>query len=126
MNRAPPRWAQRNHLQKRTVVITGIGMVSPNGIGRDAFARACIEGRSGITWISGMNTDGLRSSVAAQALAFDPLSALDLGEARRVPRMVPMALHASREAMRQAGIDFAADDIEAQRQMGVALGTGGG
>jgi 3-oxoacyl-[acyl-carrier-protein] synthase II len=40
--------------------------------------------------------------------------------------MVPMALQASREAMQQAGIDFAAGDIEAQRQMGVALGTGGG
>ena len=112
-------------LQKRSVVITGIGVVSPNGIGRDAFARACIDGRSGITWLK-IDIEGLRSSVAAQALDFDPLKVLDVGEARRVPRMIPMALQASREAMQQAGVDFAPTDIDAQRKMGVALGTGGG
>ncbi|HSV16082.1 MAG TPA: beta-ketoacyl-[acyl-carrier-protein] synthase family protein [Tepidisphaeraceae bacterium] len=112
-------------MQKRSVVITGIGVVSPNGIGRDAFARACIDGRSGITWLK-IDIEGLRSSVAAQALDFDPLKVLDVGEARRVPRMIPMALQASREAMQQAGVDFAPTDIDAQRKMGVALGTGGG
>ncbi len=115
------------HLLNRTsVVITGIGVVSSNGIGRDAFAAACLGGKSGIDWLSGIDTKGLRSSVAAQATEFDPLSVMDAAEARRVPRMIPMALQASREALAQAGIVLAADDIEAQRDIGVSLGTGGG
>src|SRR5437588_455787 len=114
------------NLHHRKVVITGIGVVSPNGIGSEIFARACIEGRSGISWLSGIDTTGLRSSVAAQALDFDPLRVLDTAEARRVPRMIPMALQASREALDQAGVHFNSDDIQSQRKLGVSLGTGGG
>src|SRR5262249_5695094 len=110
----------------RRVVITGIGVVSPNGIGHEAFARACIDGVSGINWLNGIETDGLRSSVVAQVHDFDVTKVLDAAEARRVPRMVPMALAASREALEQAGIELTADDVESQRAMGVALGTGGG
>jgi 3-oxoacyl-[acyl-carrier-protein] synthase II len=106
--------------------VTGIGVVSSNGIGRDAFTAACLAGRSGIDWLSGIDTEGLRSSFAAQAREFDPLKVLDAGEARRVPRMIPMALQASREALAQAGIHLAPDDIAGQREIGVSLGTGGG
>ena len=113
-------------VHRTSVVITGIGVVSSNGIGRDAFAAACLAGKSGVDWLSGIDTKGLRSSVAAQARAFDPLLVMDAGEARRVPRMIPMALQASREALAQAGIALAGDDIETQRKMGVSLGTGGG
>ena len=111
---------------RRSVVITGIGCVSSNGVGREAYAAACLAGRSGVRWLDGIDTAGLRSSVAAQAVEFDPLSALSAGEAKRVPRMIPMGLAASREAMAQAGIDLAPDDVAAQRKIGVALGTGGG
>jgi 3-oxoacyl-[acyl-carrier-protein] synthase II len=51
---------------------------------------------------------------------------MEPNELRRVPRMVPMALQASREAMAQAGIDLAPGDVESQRKVGVSLGTGGG
>jgi 3-oxoacyl-[acyl-carrier-protein] synthase II len=51
---------------------------------------------------------------------------MEHAELKRVPRMVPMALAASREAMAQAGLHFEADDVERQRDVGVALGTGGG
>jgi 3-oxoacyl-[acyl-carrier-protein] synthase II len=51
---------------------------------------------------------------------------MDPAELRRVPRMVPMALAASREALAQARIEPGPDDVGAQRQIGVALGTGGG
>jgi 3-oxoacyl-[acyl-carrier-protein] synthase II len=121
-------WNSLKPLQsnRRSVVITGIGAVSSNGIGRDQYAAACLAGTSGIDWLSGIDTAGLRSSVAAQAKGFDPLKVLDSAEARRVPRMIPMALQASREALTQAGISLAADDIAAQREIGVSLGTGGG
>jgi 3-oxoacyl-[acyl-carrier-protein] synthase II len=103
-----------------------MGVVSPNGIGAEAFGRACIAGHSGVVRLQGIETAGLKSSVAAQVLDFDPLSVMDVGELRRVPRMIPMALAASREALASAGLELADDDIEAQRQIGCALGTGGG
>lgn len=106
--------------------MTGIGVVSPNGIGCDAFARACAAGRSGVSPIQLIDPAGLKSSVAAQVLGFEPASMMEPAELRRVPRMVPMALAASREALRQARLDIAPDDLDAQRSIGVALGTGGG
>ena len=111
---------------RRRVAITGMGVVSPNGIGADEFGRACIAGRSGIVRLQGIDTTGLKSSAAAQVLDFDPLSVMEVAELRRVPRMIPMAMAASREAMRQARLEIADDDIESQREIGCALGTGGG
>ena len=108
------------------MAITGIGVVSPNGIGAENFARSCIAGRSGVVRLQGINTGGLKSSAAAQVLDFDPLTVMQSAELRRVPRMVPLALAASKEALANARIELAADDIEAQREIGCALGTGGG
>ena len=121
------------------VVITGIGVVSPNGVGRETFARACREGRSGVSRLR-IDTTGLRSTAAAAAHDFDPTTVLDSVELRRVPRMVPMALYASREAMTQAGLlngtNTARDPrapggpavglLNDPREIGVSLGTGGG
>ncbi len=114
------------HRQRPRVVITGIGVVSPNGIGVDAFTAALREGRSGISRLDTIDVAGLRSSVAGQAREFDPLSAVDSVDARRVPRMAPMAIAASREAMTRANLHIDPQDIAAQRQIGVCLGTGGG
>ena len=111
---------------RRRVAVTGIGAVSPNGIGAEEFARACVAGRSGVVRLQGIDTTGLKSWAAAQVLDFDPLSVMEAPELRRVPRMIPMAMAASREAMRQARLDIPEDDIEAQREIGCALGTGGG
>jgi 3-oxoacyl-[acyl-carrier-protein] synthase II len=108
------------------VVITGIGCVSPSGIGAESFAAACLAGKSGLSRISGIDTTPLRSTAAAQVLPFDPRSIMDPVEARRVPRMVPMALAASREALDMAALHIDPADIETQRKIGVSLGTGGG
>jgi 3-oxoacyl-[acyl-carrier-protein] synthase II len=113
------------HPDRKRIVITGMGVVSPNGIGTDAFADACIAGRSGISALR-LDAPHLKSSAAAQVLDFDSAAVMDPADARRVPRMIPMALQASREAMTMAGVQFAPDDIESQRTMGVSLGTGGG
>src|SRR6185369_6093470 len=98
--------------------------VSPNGVGREAFARACREGRSGLSRPD-LDTTGLRTTSVGHVLPRDwsPQGVMEPPELRRVPRMVPMALHASREALAQAGLEFALDDVESQRQVGVALGT---
>src|SRR5439155_7143515 len=103
-----------------------MGVVSPNGIGVEAFAKALLEGKSGISNLEGVKTDGLKSWAAAQVKDFDPASVLDVAEARRVPRMIPMAIAASGEAMEMAGLRIGDDEVEKQREIGVALGTGGG
>jgi 3-oxoacyl-[acyl-carrier-protein] synthase II len=111
---------------RRKVVVTGMGVVSPNGIGAPAFADALRNGRSGVRRVVGVETDGLKTSAAAQVLDLDFEQVMSGAELRRVPRLVPMALAASREALSQAQLQFDPDDIERQRQIGVSLGTGGG
>jgi 3-oxoacyl-[acyl-carrier-protein] synthase II len=116
-------------------VVTGIGAVSPNGVGRKAYGDACRAGRSGISNLR-IDTTGLRSTVAAAAHDFDPIGVMEPNELRRVPRMIPMALHASREALIQSKLLNGADRSggvagervapESARQIGVSLGTGGG
>ena len=123
MPHPPPSRAARPR-----VVITGIGAVSPNGVGRENYARGCRDGRSGISALALPDVSGLKSSAAGQVMPdqFDPAEVLSPAELRRVPRMIPMALAASREALRQADLALDADDLQRQRQIGVALGTGGG
>ena len=112
--------------QRRRVVITGIGVVSSNAIGAEAFTSACLEGRSGIVYPHDVDLTNLRTTAVAQALDFDPATAMDPAEFRRVPRMMPMAIIAAREALAAADYAIDPDDIERQRTIGVALGTGGG
>jgi 3-oxoacyl-[acyl-carrier-protein] synthase II len=108
-------------------VITGIGVVSPNGVGVSAFTAALREGRSGISTLPTEYSAGnLKSWAAGQVLDLDVSTVMETAELRRVPRMIPLALHASRQALGQADINFAADDLESRRNVGVVLGTGGG
>ena len=72
------------------MVISGVGVVSPNGIGADHFTEACLAGRSGLSRIEGIDKSPLRSTVAGQVRDFDPLRVLDSVDARRVPRVVPL------------------------------------
>ncbi len=111
---------------RKRVVITGLGVVSPNGIGTEAFASACTHGRSGITRLIGMEGSGLKTTAIGQVKDFNPATAMNPVEVRRVPRMVPMAIAASREALQSAQIQIDPDDIQKQRTIGVSLGTGGG
>lgn len=111
---------------RRQVVITGMGVVSPNGVGVPAFSNALAQGKSGLRPIEGIDLSALKSTIAGQVREFDPSSVMEAAELRRVPRMIPMALAASREALSVADLRIDPDDIEQQRSIGVALGTGGG
>jgi len=117
MNRRP---------SSQRIVITGLGVVAPNGIGRAAFDESCRAGRSGIKAITAFDTSSLKSRYAGIVDGFDPLGVMDAADVRRVPRMIPFAVSAAREAMQQAGLEIAPDDVGAQRRVGVMLGTGGG
>ena len=110
----------------RRVVVTGIGCLSPNGNGREAFARALREGRSGVGRISLFDPEGLPTTIAGELKGFEPAAHVAAKDARHVSRAVPMAIAASAEALADAGIDAASLTLPQRRELGVVLGTGGG
>src|SRR6266571_8015220 len=108
------------------VVITGMGVVSPNGIGKDAFTRAILAGKSGVKRISRFDPCCLPVHIAGEIPEFDELAWVDPRERKHVSRVVPLAVAASAEAIHDAGLDPAAMSMEEKREIGVILGTGGG
>ena len=108
------------------VVISGMGIVSPNGIGKQDFCRAILAGKSGVKRISRFDPSCLPVHVAGEIPDFDELAWMDARERKHVSRVVPLALAASTEALQDAAIDPAALNLEEKREIGVILGTGGG
>jgi 3-oxoacyl-[acyl-carrier-protein] synthase II len=108
------------------VVITGMGVVSPNGIGKEAFCRAILAGKSGVKRISRFDPSGLPVHIAGEIPEFDELAWVDARERKHVSRVVPLAIAASTEAIRDAGLEPEAMSMEEKREIGVILGTGGG
>ena len=108
------------------VVITGMGVVSPNGIGKEAFCRAILAGKSGVKRIARFDPSGLAVHVAGEIPEFDELAWVDARERKHVSRVVPLAVAASTEAISDAGLDPATMSMAEKREIGVILGTGGG
>jgi len=108
------------------VVITGMGVVSPNGIGKEAFCRAILAGKSGVKRISRFDPSELPVQIAGEIPEFDELAWVDARERKHVSRVVPLAVAASSEAIQDAGLDPAAMSMDEKREIGVVLGTGGG
>jgi 3-oxoacyl-[acyl-carrier-protein] synthase II len=110
----------------RRVVITGFGCVTPIGIGREAFWNSLHSGMSGVRTIESFDVSDSTVKIAAEVRDFDWKAELDPKDRKHVPRTVPMALAAAREAMSDAGIDTAEMPVEERRKIGVEIGTGGG
>ena len=108
------------------VVITGMGVVSPNGLGKEAFCRAVLAGKSGVKRISLFDSSHLAVHIAGEIPEFDEYAWVDARERKHVSRVVPLCLAATTEAVRDAGLDVAGMSIEERREIGIVLGTGGG
>ncbi|HEU5162583.1 MAG TPA: beta-ketoacyl-[acyl-carrier-protein] synthase family protein [Thermoanaerobaculia bacterium] len=108
------------------IVITGVGAVAPNGVGRETYFASIAAGRSGVKPISFFDPSSLTSRIAGEVQDFDPTAWIDAKDLRHVSRVVPMAIAASQEALADAGIDPASMDLEARRRIAVVLGSGGG
>jgi len=90
------------------VFITGVGVVSSIGLGKDAFFRALAEGTSGITPVEAFDVTNLGREFAGEAKGFRPKDHLTALEARRMGRCSQMALAAARMAISDAGLDGSA------------------
>lgn len=110
----------------RRVVITGMGCVTPLGIGRENFWNALIAGESGVRRIKAFDVSDSPVRIAAEVPDFDWEAQINPKDRKHVPRTVPLALAAAREALEDAKI-FPNDlDLDQRRAIGVVLGTGGG
>src|SRR5437762_985331 len=110
----------------RRVVITGMGAMTPIGIGRAAFWRALCNGESGVRTIEGFDISESAVKIAAQVRGFDWEAQLNPKDRKHVPRTVPLALAAAREALEDANYLTNDLSLEQRRAIGVVLGTGGG
>ena len=110
----------------KRAVITGMGVVSPNGIGKTAFCRAILDGKSGVKLISSFDTKDLPVKIAGEIQDFNELDWIEAKERKHVSRCVPLALAASTEALKDAGLDPEKMSLDEKREIGVVLGTGGG
>jgi 3-oxoacyl-[acyl-carrier-protein] synthase II len=113
-------------LIKRRVVITGMGAVSPNGVGNAAFARAILEGRSGVERISRFDPAEIPVQIAGEVRNFDELNWVEKKERKHVSRVLPLALAAATEALQTSGLETATLPMKEKQRFGVILGSGGG
>lgn len=108
----------------RRVVITGVGVVAPNGIGREAFWNACIDGHSGIGPIRSFDASNHPIQVAGEVHDFDPEPYIPDKFRKSVKvmgRAAKFGIGAAGLAVRDSGIEIANEQPE---RMGVVMGTG--
>lgn len=110
----------------KRAVVTGMGVVSPNGIGTTAFCRAILAGRSGVKRIARFDTSQLSVKIAGEIQDFNELEWVTAQERKHVSRTVPLVLAASTEALNDSGIVPGKLSLDELREIGVVLGTGGG
>ena len=105
--------------KKRRVVVTGVGIISPNGIGNDACFSAMIKGVSAIRRVTEFDVSIFNTKIAAQVSDFDPIAlGLTFEEAIRMDRYVQFAMVAARMALEDSKLDLRRVDLE---RMGVSL-----
>ena len=116
----------RGFTRPRRVVITGMGCVTPLGIGRAAFWDALVAGKSGVRRIEAFDPSSFPVQIAAEVPSFDWEAQLNPKDRKHVPRTVPLALAAAREALEDARSVSKDLSLDERRAFGVELGTGGG
>jgi len=109
------------------VAITGIGAVSPNGIGRECFWAATRSGRSGVRRITRFDPSAFAVQVAGEVPSeFDETRYVEVKDRPHVSRAVPLAAASVAEALQDAGLDAGSMTRDQLRGIGVMVGSGGG
>lgn len=106
-------------MSKRRVVITGIGVISPNGIGKEDVYQAMISGKSGIKLVDGFDVSVFNTKIAAEVRDFDPFKlGLSHEEVMRMDRYVQFGVTAGDMSIKDSGLDFKNENPE---RVGVCL-----
>jgi len=104
---------------KRQVVVTGLGVISPNGIGKEAFWKGMVSGKSGVRLVTDFDVSQFNSRIAAQVTDFDPFAfGLTPEEVERMDRYVQFAIAASQAAIDDAKLLLNGTE---RNRMGVCL-----
>lgn len=108
-------------MNKRRVVVTGMGVISPVGTGVDQFFNALKEGKSGIDLVTRFDTEGYDTKIAGEVKDFDPVAYIDKKEAKRMDRYAQFAVAATKMAIDSSKLNI--EDIDNTR-FGVCIGSG--
>jgi 3-oxoacyl-[acyl-carrier-protein] synthase II len=108
-------------MRSRRVVVTGLGLVSPVGVGVEESWAALVAGRSGVGPITLFDASTFPTRIAGEVKGFDPSKYMDRKEVRRNDRFIHFALAAADMAMKDSGLDMAKEDPE---RVGCIVGAG--
>ncbi|MEA2571561.1 MAG: 3-oxoacyl-[acyl-carrier-protein] synthase [Acidobacteriota bacterium] len=106
---------------KRRVVVTGIGIISPLGIGNEPSWQGLIEGRSGIDTITKFDASAFACRIAGEVRGFEPEKWIEKKEVKKSDTFIQYAIAASQMAVDDAGIDTTSLDSD---RLGVIIGSG--
>jgi 3-oxoacyl-[acyl-carrier-protein] synthase II len=112
-----------NHRHKETaggVVVTGIGMVTPLGVGKEEFAANLFSGKTGISEIKSFDTSPFNSHLGAEVTNFNPRDFISVKNLRRMDKISLFAAAAARMALQDAEVEITAENRD---RVGIVLGT---
>ena len=105
----------------RRVVVTGVGLVSPLGIGTEDTWKAIRNGKSGIARIAGFDPTGFACQIAGEVKGFDPHKYVEKKEVKKMGRFIQFAIAAANCAIASSGLKV---DAQNEEQVGVYIGSG--
>ena len=108
-------------MSSRRVVVTGLGLVSPVGIGVEESWSALVAGKSGVGPITLFDASTFPTRIAGEVKGFDPSKFMDRKEVRRNDRFIHFALAAADMAVKDSGLDMSKEDAE---RVGCIVGAG--
>ncbi len=103
------------------VVVTGVGVVTPVGIGIQEFWKALKNGENGISRITKFDPSPFKSQIAGEVKGFEPSKRLDVKEIRRLDLFILYALYSTAEAIEDSGLDLESLDMD---RVGVIYASG--
>jgi len=106
---------------KKRVVVTGLGAITPIGMGKQEFWQALLEGKSGVARITRFDPTDYTTQIAGEVKNFDATQYIDKKEAKRMDRFTQFAIAAAKMALEDSGLDLKTEDLQ---RIGTVVGTG--